>query len=750
MSFELSGQIDPRLTRSFDDLSRDVTGLEKDLGQLRRAKTLDKLTREADEAKGAFHDLRENAQEFGQVFERTLQFTGAYAIIDKVTGSIGEMVSTIGQLDSQTGQLGAATGATAEDLKELEDVSDSLFRKGMGEGVNELTDALVTARNITKQHGTELETTTRNAIILQDVFRFDIPESLKTSDTMMRQFGISSEESMNLLAQGAQRGLDKSGELLDSANEYAPQFAALGYSANEMFDFFSAGLEAGAWNLDKVGDLAKEFNIRIQDGSDKTADALAALFAPEGIEEFTTALIKGGTKSSQYLELLKHVSKDTAKEMVKNLKKGGKGAEDTFKALSAMMGDGNKILRDLSTGAVKGKDVMQRVITELNGIDDKVYRNALGVELFGTQWEDLEKDVVSALGNVQNQFHATESTMEDMAAVKYDNLTHDLKVLGRELMDELIIPIGEDLIPVLRDLTAWASDNKDLIKTLALAVPAGMLTKNAVSMGKDFAKVGKSLLGTAGYVGKFGGAVGLLTNPIGLAVGAVGALSLGVIAYKKHQEAARKELINMGDALNRAYDDYTAVDTQTRKTRDLITEYDRLMNKINDSQTPAEQLTEARRKLANVEQELIDLNPDILRSEEAKSGKFREQLELADQLNQSRNEMQRREMEMSVIEGQANLPKLEEEYDSLIQKQSELNSTYEKSRKSYAQFTEYVNQQHAILNDATLSEIERAIELRNLSDEIKKKLARMSVRGYRTFNLLPSNFMTPSKRAEVL
>ncbi|PQP85455.1 hypothetical protein, partial [Paenibacillus sp. AR247] len=49
-------------------------------------------------------------------------------------------------------------------------------------------------------------------------------------------------------------------------------------------------------------------------------------------------------------------------------------------------------------------------------------------------------------------------------------------------------------MPALNGVTDWASDNKDLIKNLALGVPAAMLTKNAVSMGKDFTKVGKSFL----------------------------------------------------------------------------------------------------------------------------------------------------------------------------------------------------------------------------------------------------------------
>lgn len=717
MSFELNGEIDPRLKRTFDELSNDVLDLRKDLNTLRKSGSFDEITRDADRASGAFGELREDVREFGDILQRVGQYTGAYAIIDRVTGSIGEMITTIGELDAQSGQLAAATGATAGELESLQDISQSLYRQGLGEGVSDLTDALVVARNVTKQEGDELERTAKNAIVLQDVFRFDIPESVKATDTMMRQFGITSEESMNLLAQGAQRGLDKSGELLDSANEYAPQFAALGYSAEEMFDIFAAGLDAGAWNLDKVGDLAKEFNIRLQDGSEKTAEAMAALFAPEGIEEFTTALTKGGTKSAEYLELLKYVSADTAKEMVKNLQKGGKAAEDTFLAISGTMGGGNKILADLSTGALKGKDVMQQVIAELNNIEDPVYRNMMGVELFGTQWEDLEKDVVAALGSVRSQFNMTESTMEDMAAVKYDNLTHDLKVLGRELMDEVIIPIGEDLMPVLHDLTDWASDNKDLIKAIGLAVPAALLAKNSVGMVKDITSVGSALFDTTNGVSKFGRVAGLLTNPVGLAIGAVGALTAGVIAYKNHQEKARQALINMGDALDGAFDNYNDIEHQTKRTRNLIREYDRLEEKINNTKTPAAELAEARRKQKNVEEELIALNPEILKAEDAKSDSFREQLGLADKLNQTQLEMEKRRLDAEILDTRSQLPQLKEEYQSMTENLSEYEQAYQKARESYVQYQDFVNRQEKIINTTTGEE--QARKLAELAAEIE-------------------------------
>ncbi|MFK4167707.1 phage tail tape measure protein [Paenibacillus lautus] len=720
MSFELNGEIDPRLKRNFEVMSREVNDLGRDLGDLRRVRSFDEITKDTRQASGAFGELREDVKEFGDVLNRVGQYTGAYAIINKITDSMGEMISTIGQLDAQSGQLAAATGATAAELEGLQDISQSLYRQGLGEGVSDLTDALVVARNVTKQEGDELERTAKNAIVLQDVFRFDIPESVKATDTMMRQFGITSEQSMNLLAQGAQRGLDKSGELLDSANEYAPQFAALGYSANEMMDFFASGLEAGAWNLDKVGDLAKEFNIRIQDGSSKTADALGALFAPEGIEEFTTALTKGGTKSAEYMELLKHVSSDTAQQMVKDLQKGGKGSEDAFKALSSIMGGGNKILADLSTGALKGKDVMQQVIAELNNIDDTVYRNMLGVELFGTQWEDLEKDVVAALGSTQSQFDMTTATMEEMAAVKYDNLAHELKVLGRELMDEVIVPIGEDLMPVLKDMTAWAKDNKDVIKAIGLAVPAAMLAKNSVGMVKDVTNVSRALFDATNGVSKFGKFAGLLTNPVGLAVGAVGALSLGVIAYKKHQEEARQALINMGDALDGAFDNYNDIEHQTNRTKNLIREYDRLTEKIGNAETPAAQLTEARRKLKQVEEELIALNPEILNAEKAKSDSFREQLGLADKLNQTQLDMAKRQLENKILNAESDLPKLREEYQKLVEDAAKFERISDESKNNHVMLLDFLERRNAIMDNESLPTDEATDKLRALADELER------------------------------
>ena len=77
---------------------------------------------------------------------------------------------------------------------------------------------------------------------------------------------------MDLIAAGAQNGLDYSGELLDSISEYSVQFAKLGLDADDMFKIFQKGADTGAFNLDKVGDAVKELSIRVVDGSDTTAE----------------------------------------------------------------------------------------------------------------------------------------------------------------------------------------------------------------------------------------------------------------------------------------------------------------------------------------------------------------------------------------------------------------------------------------------------------------------------------------------
>ena len=76
---------------------------------------------------------------------------------------------------------------------------------------------------------TKLQSVTEDALALRDTFGFEVNESVRAAKMLMDQFGISSEEAYNLIAQGAQQGLDKNGDLLDSINEYSVHFKQKSY-----------------------------------------------------------------------------------------------------------------------------------------------------------------------------------------------------------------------------------------------------------------------------------------------------------------------------------------------------------------------------------------------------------------------------------------------------------------------------------------------------------------------------------------
>lgn len=343
------------------------------------------------------------------VLNRTMKglaITGAAAGAAFVAVGVGikGAVSAASEYDQAMRNLQVTTGSTAKQMAEIKDISKNLYNQNFGEDWNDLADAVSTTKSVTKLTGKELETATKNALIYRDTFDGEVAESIKVADTMMKNFGITNTQSFNLLAQGAQKGLDKSGELLDSANEYAPQFAALGFNAGQMFDTFSVGLENGAFNLDKVGDAVKEFNIRSKDGSKASAEAYQAL----GM----------------------NASKMTA----------------TFAA-----------------GGPAAKKAFDTVVNAISKVKDPAEKTAISVGLFGTQAEDLESTVIAAMGGARKQFDMTKQTMESIGDIKYESLSQFWQGMGRQIETGIVIPIGEKVLPVLNYLSKGVASHMPAI-----------------------------------------------------------------------------------------------------------------------------------------------------------------------------------------------------------------------------------------------------------------------------------------------
>ena len=311
-----------------------------------------------------------------------------FTAVGAAVGAVAKQIADIGdQYQQASGQIAAATGESGKILENLKDTMKEVYADNFGEDMNDIANAISTINQQMYDNvsGEQLKNVTEQAFMLRDTFEYDIPESTRAANAIIDQFGTDAEYAMNLIATGAQNGLDYSGELLDTISEYSSQFAKVGFSADDMFNIMQKGADTGAWNLDKVGDAIKEMSIRVVDGSETTAVAFGNL----GLD---------------------------AQEMAAKFASGGDTARDAF----------------------------FETVSALANMDDKVQQNIAGVGLFGTMWEDLGPDVVLQLASISDGAYATKDAFENINNVKYNNLSSALEGVMRKV-DVALLPIGEKL-----------------------------------------------------------------------------------------------------------------------------------------------------------------------------------------------------------------------------------------------------------------------------------------------------------------
>ena len=488
---------------------------------------LEEQRRAANEVGDSINDLAEElddagneALNFGEILKASvagdLIADGIQGITSTLTGLIGEIKDLA--IDSETSfdKLIAKTGASGEELEELEGIMNDIYSNNFGEDLDDIANSMATVKQQTGFSGEALKQTTENALLLRDTFDFEVNESIRAVDMLMTQFGLTSEESFNLIAQGAQMGLDKNGDLLDTINEYSVHFKDAGYSAEEMFNSLKNGTDAGTFSVDKLGDAVKEFGIRMKDGS--ANDAIKALGL--NVEDVTKRFAEGG------------------------------------EAASSAMGE---------------------VTDALFTLEDPLQQNELGVAMFGTMFEDLGATGVEALMYIGGEADRAATTLNDINNVKYDNIGSALEGIKRNIEIQAIEPIKEKLLPALSDLAnntdfstfadvisgaldgistgiAFIIEHKDIFTALALGITGAAAAYGIISgavTAYNFIMpiytaitTGASLSTTA-----LGGAIAFLTSPITIAALAIGALiAVGVLLWQ-NWDTVKEKCIELKDGI---------------------------------------------------------------------------------------------------------------------------------------------------------------------------------------------------------
>ncbi|PHE61880.1 phage tail protein [Bacillus toyonensis] len=461
--------------------------------------------------------LRERMNEVGNTMQdtssRISQGFGAAAV--GVAAGVGALVVNAGQFEEANKKVQAGLGLTREESLKVSAVAKEVWREGYGEDLASVSDSLVKVkRNIKDINDDEtLKQVTRDSEILAETMESDVNEVTRGAAQLMGRFGLSGQQAFDLLAQGSAKGLNYSNELFDNLSEYGPLFHEMGFSADEMFTILINGSKNGAYNLDYVNDVMKEFGIRVKDGSKSTTEAM------------------------------------------------GQMSKETQKVWQAML-----------EGKATSKDVFNAVLNELRTTDDQIKVNQLGVALFGVKWEDLEATTMLSLNNMETGLGNYSGAMNkmvdgyDTSAKQWKSVTRELQI-ALEPLGKVILDIAKQAIPELKESIKGVADwfnglddsTKKVYGTSLLLAPAVLGVVSALGM-LSFA-VGAIIANP--IVATIGGVV------IGL--GALGfAFAEAGKKAKQAEEDSRKYGEGVSEGTKKALEGYVNLKEQAFKTLDEI------------------------------------------------------------------------------------------------------------------------------------------------------------------------------------
>ncbi|OFC91903.1 phage protein [Bacillus thuringiensis] len=334
------------------------------------------------------------------------------------------IVNTAIEFDGSQRKIQASLGLTGKGAENLQKIAVDTWKKGFGENLEEVDNALIKVyQNMRDVPHEELQGASENVLTLAKVYDVDLNEATRGAGQLMSQFGLSTQETFDLLAAGAQEGLNYSDELFDNLSEYAPLFKQGGFSAQEMFTILANGTRDGAYNLDYINDTVAEFGKKVQDGSKGTADAFA------GLSEETQGIWKA-----------------------------------------------------FNDGKATAADVFKAVIGDLGSMDDKVKQNQIGVGLFATRWEDMGAKAVLGLTDVNGGLGDVNGRMDEMKKLQEESLGQQFQKALRETQAALeplgnkFAELAKDILPPIVDgvkaVMDWFSKLSEADQTLLIVMGA--------------------------------------------------------------------------------------------------------------------------------------------------------------------------------------------------------------------------------------------------------------------------------------
>lgn len=445
-------------------------------------------------------EIQGKLNQVGQSMQSVGQSMTQYVTVPLMALGAGAL-KIASDFDGSQAKIQNSLGLTGKEAEVLNKTVQNVWKEGFGESVGDVTNSLLEVKqNMKGLNDGDIEQATKSAMVLAQTFDSDVNEVTRAGGNIMSSFGTTSQEAFDLMAYGAQNGLNFSKEMFDNLSEYGPLFADAGYSADEMFQALINGAKTGTYNLDYLNDAVKEFGVK----------------AVEGGDGFVTAISK--------------LSPET-----------------------------QKVFKEFQNGKATIKDVMDSAVGDLNGMEDEVLKNQLGVELWGTKWEDVGSEAILAMGGVSGALDGAKGSMDGMVAVQEQTFGQRFQSMLREL-GAALLPLGEVLMNMasaimpylaaaVQTVSEWFSNLSPAIQTavtifgIIAAVLGPVITVLGMVVGAISNLIGPIMTAVSWFTRLsalgpiFGTVMSALAGPIGIVIAAVGLLvAAGIALYKNWDE----------------------------------------------------------------------------------------------------------------------------------------------------------------------------------------------------------------------
>lgn len=489
-------------------LTKEITALSSDLAE--NKSKLSDAEGAADKFDHSLNDVGDSAEDASGGFT-VMKGALAGLIADGIKAAAGAFKDLATASSEANANFQAQTGASAKEMEKFSDSIERVYSHNFGESMQDVAEAMAQVKQQTGEiDPSKLEKMTENGIALRDTFGFDLNESMRAVNMLMQQFGITSDQAFNLVVKGAQNGLDKNGDLLDTINEYSVHYKQQGYTADEFYNSLINGSASGTFSVDKLGDAMKEFGIR---------------------------------------------TKDTAKS-----------TDEGFQILGL---NADQMRKDFAAGGDTAQEATQKVLKSLFSMDDQVKQNQAGVDLFGTMWEDLGVEGVKALTDVSGKAATTTDAMKQLNDVKYADVGSSIASIGRALQSEFLQPLVDQVtpaianfakafvekIPAIKEAISEVADKLQAWIPLFAGIGTAMATYFVVGKIQAFITAIKS--GAAALklmeVAQLALNAVMSLNPIGLIVAAIAGLVAAFVALWNKSEAFRNFWIGLWEAVSGAF-----------------------------------------------------------------------------------------------------------------------------------------------------------------------------------------------------